>query len=239
MASQESEEVGQKKATQRGRHGTDGDERRNWNFRIESVNYNHRPCGWSECGHQVNAKDDPEKDEVFVHSSQTQRNRYSMQMIKTQPIPEHYRAITPYLCIKGASKAIEFYKHAFGAKENYRISMADGTIAHAEIEIGDSKIMLSEENEQWRNWGPKTIGGTPVSLALYVEDVDAVFAKAIALGATAIGEGTVKDQFHGDRTGSVMDPFGHQWVIMTHIEDVAPEELQRRADVMFSQNTNS
>lgn len=155
-------------------------------------------------------------------------------MIKTQPVPEHYRAITPYLCVRGASRAIEFYKHAFSAIEILRISMADGTIAHAEIEIGASRIKLAEENEQWGNKSPQTIGGTPVKLSFYVEDVDAVFARAISLGATAIGEGTVRDQFFGARSGNVTDPFGHQWIIMTHIEDVSSEELQRRHDAMLS-----
>lgn len=171
---------------------------------------------------------------ISVPIDKSQRNRYSEQMIKAQPVPDQYRAITPYLCVQGASEAIEFYKLAFGATEILRISLADGTIAHAEIEIGSSRIMLSEENEQWGSKSPQTIGGTAVKLSYYVEDVDAVFARAISLGATAIGEGTVKDQFYGARSGTVTDPFGHQWMIMTHIEDVSTEELQRRLDAMFS-----
>ncbi len=112
--------------------------------------------------------------------------------------------------------------------------MPDGSIAHAVIEVGDSKIMLAEENALWGNLSPQTLGGSPVSFCLYVEDVDAVFAQALKEGATVIGEMEVKDQFYGDRTGSLTDPFGHKWSIMTHIEDVSPEEMQKRMDAMFS-----
>lgn len=154
-------------------------------------------------------------------------------------IPVDYHTVTPYLNIRGAIAAIEFYKQAFDATELYRLTMPDGAIAHAEIKIGDSKIMLSEESEQWGNKSPLTLDGSPVSLCLYVDDVHAVFAKALALGATVTGEMVVKDQFYGDRTGSVTDPFGHKWTIMTHIEDVSPDEMQRRADAMFSQHKGS
>jgi PhnB protein len=154
--------------------------------------------------------------------------------IKIQAIPKGYHTLTPYINIKGAVEAIEFYKKAFGAKEVGRILMPDGSIAHAELEIGDSKIMLAEENAQWGNLSPQTIGGSPVSLCLYVEDVDVVFARALMEGAKVTGEMEVKDQFHGDRTGSLTDPFGHKWSIMTHIEDVSFEELQKRMDAMFS-----
>ena len=152
-----------------------------------------------------------------------------------QAIPKGYHNLTPYLNIKGAAKAIEFYSQVFGAKVVGKIYMPDrSTIAHAEIEIGDSKIMLAEENEQWRNLSPSTIGDTAVSLCLYVEDVDAVFAKALREGAKAIGEMEVKDQFYGDRTGSIVDPFGHKWSIMTHKEDVSFDQLQGRMDAMMS-----
>ena len=152
-----------------------------------------------------------------------------------QPIPKGYHTLTPYLNIKGAAKAVEFYKRAFGAKVVGEIYMPDGsTIAHAEIEIGDSKIMLAEENEQWGNLSPQTIGGSAVSLCLYVEDVDAVFARALQEGAKPTGEMEVKDQFYGDRAGSLTDPFGHKWSVMTHKEDVSFDELQKRMDAMMS-----
>lgn len=150
-----------------------------------------------------------------------------------KPIPAGYHTLTPYINIKGAVEAIEFYKKAFGAKEIGRITMAGGTIAHAEIQIGDSKIMLADESEQWGNKSPQALGGSPVCLCLYVEDVDAVFAQALAAGATVTGEMEVKDQFYGDRSGSLTDPFGHKWTIMTHKEDVSFEEMQERANAMF------
>jgi len=154
---------------------------------------------------------------------------------KVKAIPEGWHSVTAYISVKGAIDAIEFYKNAFAAKETGRLTMPDGSIGHAELEIGDSKIMIAEENEQWGNLSPQTIGGTPVSLCLYVEDVDTVFAKALQAGATVTGEMVVKDQFYGDRTGGITDPFGHQWSIMTHIEDVSFEEMQKRMSAMFQQ----
>ena len=155
---------------------------------------------------------------------------------KVKAIPEGWHSVTAYISVKGAENAIEFYKNAFGAKETGRLTMPDGSIGHAELEIGDSKIMIAEENEQWGNLSPQTIGGTPVSLCIYVEDVDAVFAKALQAGAKVTGEMVVKDQFYGDRTGGITDPFGHQWSIMTHIEDVSFEEMQKRMSAMFQTN---
>jgi PhnB protein len=154
--------------------------------------------------------------------------------MKTKAIPEGYNALTPYLSVRDAKKAIEFYKKAFGAKEVGRISMPDGSIGHAELQLGDSKIMLAEENKQWGNLSPDTLGGSPITLSLYVEDVDKVFDRALKEGAKVIGDMVVKDQFHGDRGGSLTDPFGHKWAIMTHIEDVNFEELQKRTDAMFA-----
>jgi len=151
-----------------------------------------------------------------------------------QPIPEGYSAITPYLTVKDAGKAIEFYTNAFGAKELGRIMMPDGTVGHAELEIGNARIMLAEENEQWGNRSPLSIGGSPISICLYTENVDAVFEKALKEGAQVRGDMVVKDQFHGDRSGSLIDPFGHQWSIMTHIEDLTFEELQSRSDALFA-----
>jgi PhnB protein len=151
-----------------------------------------------------------------------------------QPIPKGFSAVTPYLSVKNAEKAIEFYKKAFGAKEVGRIRMPDGTVGHAELDIGNSRIMLAEENEQWGNRSPFSTGGSPVSLCLYVENVDAVFERALKEGAKVKGEMTVKDQFHGDRSGSLIDPFGHEWSVMTHIEDLTFEELQSRSDALFA-----
>lgn len=154
--------------------------------------------------------------------------------MKTLPIPQGFNTLSPYITVRGADKAVEFYKKAFGAKESGRITMPDGSIGHSELEIGDSKIMLAKENEQWGNLSPQKLGGSPVSLCIYVTDVDAVFANAIKAGATVHGDMTPKDQFYGDRSGSVIDPFGHQWIIMTHIEDISYAEMQKRSDEMFS-----
>ena len=152
---------------------------------------------------------------------------------KVQPIPKGFSAITPYISVKDAQKAIEFYKKAFGAKEVGRIVMPDGTIGHAELEIGDSKILIANESPQWGNVSPESLGGSPVCLCLYVDDVDAVFANAIKEGAKVQGEMEVTNQFYGDRAGSLIDPFGHIWTIMTHIEDVSFEEMQKRTVAMF------
>lgn len=158
---------------------------------------------------------------------------------RVNAIPKGYSTLTPYVSVKNADKAIEFYKKAFGAKEVGRIMMPDGSVGHAELEFGDSKFMIAEENVQWGNTSPQTLGGSPVSLCLYVDDVDAVFDKAIKEGATVTREMEVKDQFYGDRAGSLTDPFGHLWSIMTHIEDVSFEEMQKRSDEMFLVTKNS
>ena len=149
------------------------------------------------------------------------------------PIPKGYHALTPYITVKDTLKALEFYKNAFDAKEVERFSMPDGSIGHAVIDIGDSRIMIADENIEWGNKSPLTLGSTPVSLCFYVEDVDAVFNSALHAGAKVTGEMAVKDQFYGDRSGTLTDPFGHQWSIMTHIEDVSNEEIQRRLNEMF------
>jgi PhnB protein len=142
-------------------------------------------------------------------------------------IPDGYRSVTPYLIVKGAAEAIEFYKHVFGATEMLRMADAHGRIGHAEIKIGDSVVMLADEHPQMGYRSPSSLGGSSVSILLYLEEVDAVFARAITAGATAQRE--VSDQFYGDRTGTLKDPFGHVWTVATHVEDVAPEEMQRRA----------
>ncbi len=144
-----------------------------------------------------------------------------------KPIPEGYHSVTPYLIIKGAAGAIEFYKKAFGATELFRMAGPDGKIGHAEIKIGDSPIMLSDEWPEMKYVGPKSLGGSPVSILLYVNDVDAVFKQAIAAGAKE--DKPVEDKFYGDRSGSLTDPFGHIWHVSTHKEDVSPEEMERRS----------
>jgi PhnB protein len=148
-------------------------------------------------------------------------------MSKPKPIPEGYHTATPYLIIKDAAKAIEFYKEAFGAKEMMRMSQPDGRIGHAEIKIGDSPIMLADEFPEMGARSPQSLGGSPVSILLYVEDVDAFAKQAVAAGTKVVRP--VKDQFYGDRSGSFEDPFGHQWHIATHVEVVAPEEMHKRA----------
>jgi PhnB protein len=144
-----------------------------------------------------------------------------------KPIPDGYHSVTPYLIIKGAAEAIEFYKKAFGATELFRMPQPDGRIGHAEIKIGDSPIMLSDEFAEMNFQGPDTLGGSSVSLLIYVDDVDSVFKQAIATGA--VEQRPVEDKFYGDRGGSLTDPFGHVWHIATHIEDVSPEEMEKRA----------
>ena len=145
----------------------------------------------------------------------------------TKPIPEGYHAITPYLIVAGGAGALAFYARAFGAVERDRMQDPSGRIRHAEIVIGDSHVMLADEHPEIGALGPATIGGSPVSLHLYVEDVDAVVAKAVAAGATLTRP--VADQFYGDRVGGVTDPFGHHWFIATHKEDLTRDELHRRA----------
>jgi len=142
-------------------------------------------------------------------------------------LPDGYRTVTPYLVIRDAAKAIEFYKKAFGATESSRMPMPDGKIAHAEIKIGDSMIMISDENLAWGTKSPQTLNGSPVGIFLYVPDVDATCKQALASGATEVMP--VSDQFWGDRYGKVLDPFGHQWNIATHVEDLTPEEIGERA----------
>jgi len=148
-------------------------------------------------------------------------------MAQVKPIPEGYHAVTPYLIVKGAANAIAFYEEAFGAKELYRLAEPDGRVAHAELQIGDSRVMLADENPAMGARSPQSIGGTPVTLSLYVEDVDATVARAVKAGARLIRP--VANQFYGDRTGGVTDPYGHSWFVMTHVEDVSPDEISRRA----------
>lgn len=150
---------------------------------------------------------------------------------KVNAIPDGYHTATPYLVITDAGKAIEFYKEAFGATENMRLATPDGKVMHAEIRIGDSQIMLCDECPDSNALSPKTIGGTAVSIVLYVEDADTVVKRAVAAGATVLMP--VGDQFWGDRCGTVADPFGHKWTVATHTEDVSPEEISKRAQALF------
>jgi PhnB protein len=142
------------------------------------------------------------------------------------PIPEGYYSVTPYLIFTGADKAIEFYKKVFGATEFMRFDSPDGKVAHAELEIGNSKIMVAEEYPDRGFRSPQTVGGSASGIMLYVADVDRVFERAVQAGAKV--HQPVKDQFYGDRSGTLIDPFGHFWTIATHTEDVSVEEMQRR-----------
>ena len=149
-----------------------------------------------------------------------------------QPIPEGYPRVTPYLIVDGASAAIDFYTSVLGATERMRMSAPDDRVGHAELEVGDSVIMLADESPEMDARSPRTVGGTPVSLHVYVEDADSTFERAIGAGATALQQ--VEDKFYGDRSGSFEDPFGHRWHVATHVEDVPPGEMQKRAAAAMS-----
>jgi PhnB protein len=146
----------------------------------------------------------------------------------TKAIPDGYTTATPYLIVKGAGDAIEFYKRAFGATEILRMADPQGRVGHAEMKIGDSVIMLADEHPSMGYRGPRSLGGSSVSILLYLEDVDRVFERAVKAGARALRR--VTDQFYGDRSGTLEDPFGHVWTVATHVEDVPPEEMKRRAE---------
>ncbi|MGI8776080.1 MAG: VOC family protein [Acidimicrobiales bacterium] len=148
-------------------------------------------------------------------------------MADVKAIPDGYPQVIPYLSVDGAGAAIEFYSTVFGATERVRMPMPDGRVGHAELQIGDSVVMLADESPEMDVRGPKSVGGTPVTLSVYVEDVDAVFDKAIGAGASVLRP--VDNQFYGDRSGQFEDPFGHRWSVATHVEDVTPEEMTRRA----------
>ncbi|HET8563976.1 MAG TPA: VOC family protein [Candidatus Binatia bacterium] len=151
---------------------------------------------------------------------------------KVKPIPEEYRGATPYLSVKEAARAIEFYKKAFGAREVMRMPQPDGKIGHAEVRIGDAPIMLADEFPEMNFRSPQSIGGTPVNIVVYVQDVDALVKQAEAAGAKVLKPPA--DQFYGDRMAWLEDPFGHSWSFATHIEDVSPEEMQKRAAAQHS-----
>lgn len=151
-----------------------------------------------------------------------------------KPIPDGYHTVTPYLIIAGAAKAIEFYKAAFGATELLRLPTPDGGVAHAEIKIGDSPIMMADEVPSMGHRGPQSLGGSPVSMLLYVPDVDSLARQAEAAGAKVLRP--LQDQFYGDRSCTLTDPFGHVWTIATHKEDVPPEEINRRFEALMAQH---
>ena len=152
---------------------------------------------------------------------------------KVKPIPDGYHTVTPYLIVNGAAKALEFYKKAFGATEIMRFPGPDGKIGHAEIKIGDSRIMMADEFPEMGARSPLSVGGSSVNLLLYVEDVDKLASQAVAAGAKVRRK--VQDQFYGDRSGTFEDPFGHVWSIATHTEDVSPAEMQKRAAAAFAE----
>lgn len=154
----------------------------------------------------------------------------------TKAIPQGYHSVTPYLIIDGAARAIDFYKRAFDAKELMRMEGPDGKIGHAEIQIGDSHIMLADEYPEMGYRSPQSLGGSGISLMVYVEGVDEMFRQALSSGAQELQP--VKDQFYGDRSGTLKDPFGHVWTISTHVEDIAPDEMRKRSQHYF-QKTNA
>jgi PhnB protein len=147
--------------------------------------------------------------------------------MSVQPIPEGYHTVTPYLIVQGAGKAIEFYRKAFGATEVFRMEGPEGKIGHAEIQIGDSRVMLADEYPDMGFMSPASLGGSAVTLMIYVEDSDAVYQSALAAGAEIVKP--IQDQFYGDRSGTVADPFGHVWTLSTHKEDLTYDEVERRA----------
>ncbi len=146
--------------------------------------------------------------------------------------PAGYQTVTPYLTIRDAKAAVEFYRRAFGAELTMKLTMPDGSYAHAEITIGDCHLMMAEENPQWGNTSPQTLNGSPVSFMVYVPDVDAAFKRALDAGCTQVRP--VENQFYGDRTGTLKDPYGFQWSLGTHVEDVSEAEGQRRMEAMFA-----
>jgi PhnB protein len=154
-----------------------------------------------------------------------------------RPIPEGYHTVTPYLYVRGATAAIDFYRNVFGAAEIVRMAGPDGRIMHAELKIGDSVVMLGDENLQVGMLSPQTVGGFSTGLHVYVENSDAVVKKMVDSGGKVLRP--IKNQFYGDRSASVLDPFGHMWSVATHIEDVSPEEMKKRMTAAMSQTAGS
>jgi len=150
-----------------------------------------------------------------------------------KPIPDGYHSVTPYLIVKGAADALAYYSKAFGATELFRMGGPDGKVGHAEVQIGNSRVMLADEHPEINALGPQTRGGTTVNLLIYVPDADAAFNRAIAAGGKVLRP--LANQFYGDRSGTLEDPFGHSWTLATHVEDVAPDEMERRMKAMANQ----
>jgi len=147
-----------------------------------------------------------------------------------KPIPDGYPQVTPYLLVDGAAAAIDFYANVLGTRERMRMGGPDGRVGHAELELGTGLVMIADEFPETGQLGPRKVGGTPVTVSVYVEDVDTVFARALEAGATELRP--VADQFYGDRLGVFEDPFGHHWSVATRVEDVPPDEMARRAEAM-------
>ncbi len=154
-----------------------------------------------------------------------------------KPIPDGYSTVTPYLIVNGAAGAIAFYQQTLGAQERFRMSAPGGKVAHAELQVGGSMIMMADEFPEMGALSPQSLGGTPVKLLVYVEDVDSVAGRFVAAGAKTLK--AIQNQFYGDRSGSFEDPFGHQWTIATHVEDVSPEEMHRRSEAFMKQQAQS
>lgn len=150
-----------------------------------------------------------------------------------KPVPDQYHSVTPYLIVKEAARALDYYQRAFGAQETMRLASPDGKVMHAEMRIGDSMIMLADEFPEMGAKSPESFGGTSVGLCLYVPDVDQIFQQALSVGGRE--ERPVQDQFYGDRSGTLVDPFGHKWTIATHKEDLTPEEISQRAQAWMQQ----
>jgi PhnB protein len=173
------------------------------------------------------------KSSLTLKGSVTSANlSNSISMRANKYIPEGYQSLTPYLIVWNASKAIDFYKQVFGAEQLMRMDAPGGKVGHVELNIGGSKLMLADEFPEMGAHSPQHFGGTPVSLLLYVPDADTVTQRAVAAGAKVLKP--IKDQFYGDRSATITDPFGHQWTIATHIEDVSTEEMERRAAAMHN-----
>jgi PhnB protein len=150
-------------------------------------------------------------------------------------VPDGYSTVTPYLIVRGAARAIEFYKAAFGAAELFRMELPGGKLGHAEIQLGNARVMLADEFPERGIQGPETLGGAGVHLLLYVDDVDSRFQQAVSAGATVTRP--LANQFYGDRSGTIADPFGHVWTIATHVEDVSPEEMEKRSEAFMKQQS--